>query len=88
VEATRGAPVGSPRSSRTGRPAGVGGARLVRVRLEWCVPNRAARKVRKLGHVRAERGRKEEKQTRMSSWSDRQSSMVTVSGWFGARTVE
>ena len=29
----------------------------------------------------------EEKQTRMSSWSDRQSSIVTVSGWFGARTV-
>jgi hypothetical protein len=24
----------------------------------------------------------------MSSWSDRQSSMVTALGWFGARTVE
>jgi hypothetical protein len=24
----------------------------------------------------------------MSSWSDCQSSMATVSGWFGARTVE
>ena len=30
----------------------------------------------------------EEKRTRMSSWSDRQFSMVTVSGWFSARTVE
>jgi hypothetical protein len=88
VEAPRGEPVGSPRSSRTGRPARVGGTRRVRVRLEWCVPNRAARRVRvrRLGRVRAERGRKE--QTRMSSWSDRQSSMVTVSGWFGVRTVE
>ena len=38
--------------------------------------------------MQAEGGRKEENQTRMSSWSDRQSSMVTVSGWFGARTVE
>jgi hypothetical protein len=30
----------------------------------------------------------EGKQTWMSSWSDRQSSMLTVSGCFGARTVE
>ena len=33
-------------------------------------------------------GRKEEKQTWMLSWSDLQASMVTVSGWFGTRTVE
>jgi hypothetical protein len=28
------------------------------------------------------------KRTWMSSWSDRQYSTVTVSGWFGARTIE
>jgi hypothetical protein len=28
------------------------------------------------------------KRTWMSSWSDRQSPMVTLSGWFGARTAE
>ena len=28
------------------------------------------------------------KRTKMSSWSDRQFSMVTVSGWLGARTVK
>ena len=33
-------------------------------------------------------GREEEKQTWMSSWSDRQSWIATVSGWFDARTVE
>ena len=32
--------------------------------------------------------RKEEKRTWMSSWSDRQYSMVTVSDWFGAHMVE
>ena len=32
--------------------------------------------------------RKEEKQTWMLSWSDRQASMVTVSGWLGTRMVE
>jgi hypothetical protein len=30
----------------------------------------------------------EGKRTWMSSWSDRQSSIVTMSGWLGARTVE
>ena len=32
--------------------------------------------------------RNEEKQTWMLSWSDRQASIVTVSGWLGTRTVE
>jgi hypothetical protein len=32
--------------------------------------------------------RKEEKRTWMLSWSDRQGSIVTMSGWPGARTVE
>ena len=30
----------------------------------------------------------EEKRTWMLNWSDRQSSVLTVSGWFGALTVE
>jgi hypothetical protein len=34
------------------------------------------------------KGRKEGKRTWILSWSDRQSSTMTVSGWFGARTVE
>ena len=37
--------------------------------------------------MRAGMGRKE-KQTWMLSWSDLQASIVTASGWFGARTVK
>ena len=39
------------------------------------------------GHMRGVEWEEGER-TWMSSWSDRQSSMVTASGWFGVRTVE
>ena len=38
--------------------------------------------------VSLQRNGKREGRTWMSSWSDRQFSMMAVSGWFGARTVE
>jgi hypothetical protein len=40
------------------------------------------------GHTYERKERKEGKRTWMLSLSDRQSSAVTASGWFGARTVE
>ena len=57
------------------------------LRPEWFVLNWAAQTDRRLvcaGRI----GRKEEKQTWMLSWSNRQASIVTVSGWLGTRTVE
>jgi hypothetical protein len=74
--------------ARLDRAEQVAGARCVRVRL-LCVYRIVLLSVsmsviRTYVWVEWEEG----KRTWMSSWSDRQSSMVTVSGWFGARTVE
>ena len=40
------------------------------------------------GRCMDRRGRKDGKRTWMLSWRDRQASIVTVSGWLGAHTVE
>src|SRR6267154_5509190 len=59
-------------------------------RLGWCLPSRAVNRLLALvtcTYAQAEQMEGDER-TWMSSWSDRQSSIETTSGWFGMRTVE